>query len=172
MTVSIMRHMNFMTQTFVRFNKKGIFQNRMLTSPFSLHLFYNLKPSFAIGSMGNYDPSKQYYLLAPKNFLVRPLIIPQEFPISTESVNIDPDRIPSNISQHCRQLSNVFDHSLNSKVLKTYNVIASQDCTHSKLLFLTKRSQSVFRRNTIRIFHKMHLMLELPLTENFSKNQS
>ena len=131
----------------------------MLTSPFSLHLFYNLIPSFTIASLRNYDPSKQYFLLAPKKFLVRPLIIPQEFLLSTESVNIDPDCIPSKVSQPYRQLSNVSDHPLNNKALKIYNAFASQDCTHSKLLFLTRRSQNFFPRNNIRIFHKMHLML-------------
>ena len=125
--------------------KKGLFQNRMLTSPFSLHLFYNQKPSITIGSLRNYDSSKQYYLLALKKFRVWPLIIPQEFLISTESVDIDLDSNPSKVSQPCRQLSNVFDHPLNDKALKTYNVFASQDCNHSKLLFLTRQSnQNVF----------------------------
>ena len=63
----------------IKFTKTFIFQNRKFTSPFSLHLFYNLKTAITNGFFRNYDPLKQYYLFNPKKIPDRRLIIPQKF---------------------------------------------------------------------------------------------
>ena len=47
-----------------------IFQKIKCKSPFSLHFFYFLKLSFALGLLQNNDSSKQDYLFTPKTFLV------------------------------------------------------------------------------------------------------
>ena len=48
-----------------------ISQNKKFTSPFSLHLFYNLKTAYTIGCLRNDGPLKQYFSLKPKkNFLI------------------------------------------------------------------------------------------------------
>ena len=65
----------------------------------SLPWFYNLKPTDTNGSPRKNDPPKQNYLLTPKGFADRPLIIPQESLFSTDFVTIDPDWIPTEVSK-------------------------------------------------------------------------
>ena len=71
-----------------------IFQNKSLTSAFSLHLFHKLITAFTIRLLRNYDPLKQYYWVNPKNFPERLLIFPYEGLVSADSAHTDPDCIP------------------------------------------------------------------------------
>ena len=41
-----------------------IFQNHKFTSPFSYHSHYSLNRLFTIGTIRNYDPVKQYFILS------------------------------------------------------------------------------------------------------------
>ena len=55
-----------------------IFQNHQFTSPFSYHSHYSLNHLFTIGTIRNYDPVKQYYILTSYHDPTRPLFVPQE----------------------------------------------------------------------------------------------
>ena len=99
------------------FRKNFVLQNRKFTSPFSFDFLYNLKPAYTISSLWNFDVLKQYYLFTPKHFPDRPLIIPQECDISTESAQLDPDCILAIVAHPYPQLSEVFDQPLNEKAL-------------------------------------------------------
>ena len=121
-------------------NNNFIFQNRKFTSPFSFHLSYHIKPEFTKGSLRNYDPIKQYYLFTPKINPDRPILIPQECLNSSDSLNIDQETIPHKVSHPYPHLTKVFDHPLNDKAFKIYNVLASQDYSYNELIFLTAQS--------------------------------
>ena len=110
-----MRYKRFWDNCPPNFTKNFIFQNGTFTSPFSLHLFYNFKTAYTIGWLRNYDPFKQHHLFTPQKVPERTLIIPQECLISTDSAHIDPDCIPSTVSQQNPHSSKVFDHPLNDK---------------------------------------------------------
>ena len=54
--------------------------------------------------------------------------------------HIDQEKIPHKVSHPYPHLTKVFDHPLNDKAFKIYNVLASQDYTYNELLFLTAQS--------------------------------
>ena len=51
---------------------KIIFQNYKFTSPFCYHSHYSLNHLYTIGTIRNYDPAKQYYILFPYHDPTRP----------------------------------------------------------------------------------------------------
>ena len=55
-----------------------IFQNHKFTSPFSYHTHYSLNHLFTIGTIRNYDPVKQYYILTTYHDPTRLSFVPQE----------------------------------------------------------------------------------------------
>ena len=60
------------------------FQNHKVTSPFSYQSHYSFKHLFTIGTLRNYDPVKQYYILITYHDPTRPLFVPQETLIINE----------------------------------------------------------------------------------------
>ena len=128
------------------FTKYFIFQKRKYTSLFSLHLIYNLKTAYVIGSLRNDDPLNQYYISTPKNFLDRPLITPQNCLVSSDFVHNGPDCIPTTVVQPYPHLSKVFDHTPNNKAIKMNNTFASQHYSYKEHLLLTAQS-AVFIAN-------------------------
>ena len=103
-----------------------MYQKIKFTSPLSLHLFYEFKTAYTIGSLRNYDPLEHYILFISKIFFDRRLIVPRECLISTDSAQIDPDCIPTAAAQPYPRLSKAFDQPLKDKVVKMYNTFASQ----------------------------------------------
>ena len=55
-----------------------IFQNHKFTSSFSYQSHYSLNHLFTIGTIRNYDPVKQQYILTNYHDPTRPLFVPQE----------------------------------------------------------------------------------------------
>ena len=122
------------------FSKSFFFQNRKFSSPFLLYAVYNFTPACTINSLRHCDPLNQYYLSTPKYFPDRPLIIPQECHVSTDSAQIDPDSIPIAVALPYLHLSKVFDHKPNDKALKIYITLASQQHAFSEQFFVTAQS--------------------------------
>ena len=55
-----------------------IFQNHTFTSPFSYHNHYALNHHYTIGTIRNYDPVKQYYILTTYHDPTRLIFVPLE----------------------------------------------------------------------------------------------
>ena len=74
---------NLIYDTFLRdkninTTKSYIHINDQLTSPYFLNYGYKLKWNYAIGTLLNFDPIKNYYIFQPKEAPERPLIVPIE----------------------------------------------------------------------------------------------
>ena len=96
--------------------------------------------------MRNCDTLKQNYLFTPQKFLDRPLILPGEHPIVTDSSHIDSDCIPTTVSQRYIHLSKVFAPPLNNKELRTNNVFTSQAYSYIELHFLIAQSTNLISK--------------------------
>ena len=61
-------------------NKKSseLYFPKSFASPFSYHSHSSLNHLFTIGTIRNYDPGKQYYILNSYHDPTRPLFVPQE----------------------------------------------------------------------------------------------
>ena len=102
-------------------------------------MFYNWKNAYTIGSLRNFDPLKQYFLITPKEFSDRPLNVPQECLVSTYCAHIYPEGFPTTVAQLCPHLTEDFDHPLIDEAL----IVGTSDSKHyscSELLFLTAES--------------------------------
>ena len=73
-----------------------IFQNHRFTFPFSHHAHYSVNHFFAIGTIRNYDPVKQYYTLSPYNDPTRPRFVSQEA-LNLNNDFLLPTHIPTNV---------------------------------------------------------------------------
>ena len=95
-------------------------------SPFSLRLFYKLKPAHTIVSLRNYDPLKQSYLYDPESFSQKPLNNPRDCFISTDSAHIELNCMQITVADPSLHLSKASDRTLNDKALKLFIAPASQ----------------------------------------------
>ena len=139
--VSIKIHTIFLGTTFLLASQKLTYfkiEGLRFTSPFSLQLFHKLQPTYTIGPLRNYDSQKQNYLYTPQKFIDRPLILPGEHLIATDSSHSD--CIPTTVSQRYVHLSIVFSPPLNNKELKTNIDFASQHHSYTELHFLLAQS--------------------------------
>ena len=88
----------------------------------------------------SFDLLKPCCFVDPKITPDKVLNIPPECLISTDSTIKHQDWIPTKVSKPFPLLSEVLDHTLNSKAPKTHFDPASQHYTHSDLPFLTAQS--------------------------------
>ena len=79
-TPSVKKHHHQTYQLFLeqKHPQNFIFQNHKFASPFSYYFPYSLNHLFTIGTIRNYDPVKQYYILTTYHNSIRPLFVPQE----------------------------------------------------------------------------------------------
>ena len=96
-----------------------IFQNHKVTSPFSYHSHYSLNHLFTIGTIRNYDPVKQYFLLSSYHDPTRPLFVPQE----ALNVNDDfllPNHIPNAVPNFFPKMNKLVETPLDDHSRSLY----------------------------------------------------
>ena len=81
-------------------------------------LFFNLKPSYTLGSLRNDDSLEKFYFPTPKNFPARHSINLQQCISFTDSAQIASDRMPTKVSHPYPQFLKIFDHPLNDEDLQ------------------------------------------------------
>ena len=133
-----------------------IFQNHKFTSSFSYHSHYSLNHLFTIGTIRNYDPVKQYFVLSSYHDPTRPLFVPQE----ALNVNDDfllPTHIPNAVQNFFPKMTKLVETPLDDHSRSLYTALVHKHYSLAQLNFIIAKLSSFILKKTIQIFLIKHL---------------
>ena len=164
-----------------------IFQSHKFTSPFSYHSYYFLNHLFTIGTIRNYDPVKQYYILTSYHDPTRPFFVPQE----TFNVNDDfllPTHIPTAVPNFFPKMNKLEKTPLDNHSRSLYTVFVHIHHSLAQLKFIIAKLSSFIlkkqynsfpstKKISMKLFNLFQLFLLLhsftrPLLPIYSKLQT
>ena len=145
-SVKIFHHQLFLEQKHPQnFN----FQNHKFTSPFSYHSHYSLNHLFTIGTIRNYDPVKQYFVLSSYHYPTRPLFVTQE------ALNVDDDfLLPTHIPKFFfPKMNKLVETPLDDHSRSLYTALVRKHYSLAQLNFLLQTFPLLFSKNNTNISH-------------------
>ena len=135
---------NFTIRLFLFLEKKHpqnfIFQNHKFTSPISYHSHYSLNHLFTIGTIRNYDPVKQCFILSSYHDPTRPLFVPQE----ALNVNDDfllPTHIPNAVPNFFPKMNKLMETPLDDHSRSLYTALIHKHYSLAQLSFIIAKLQ-------------------------------
>ena len=128
-----------------------IFQNHKFTSPFSYHSHYSLNHLFTIGTIRNYDPVKQYFILSSYHDPTRPLFVPQE----ALNVNDDfllPTHIPNAVPNFFPKMNKLVETPLDDHSRSLYTALVHKHYSLAQLNFIIAKLSSFILKKQYKYF--------------------
>ena len=128
-----------------------IFQNHKFTSPFSFHSHYSLNHLFTIGTIRNYDPVKQYFVLSSYHDPTRPLFVPQE----ALNVNDDfllPTHIPNAVQNFFPKMTKLVETPLDDHSRSLYTALVHKHYSLAQLNFVIAKLSSFILKKQYKYF--------------------
>ena len=128
-----------------------IFQNHKFTSPFSFHSHYSLNHLFTIGTIRNYDPVKQYFVLSSYHDPTRPLFVPQE----ALNVNDDfllPTHIPNVVQNFFPKMTKLVETPLDDHSRSLYTALVHKHYSLAQLNFIIAKLSSFILKKQYKYF--------------------
>ena len=128
-----------------------IFQNHKFTSPFSYHSHYSLNPLFTVGTIRNYDPVKQYFILPSYHDPTRPLFVPQE----ALNVNDDfllPTHIPTAVPNFFPKMNKLVETPLDDHSRSLYTALIHKHYSLAQLNFIIAKLSSFILKKQYKYF--------------------
>ena len=128
-----------------------IFQNHKFTSPFSYHSHYSLNYLFTIGTIRNYDPVKQNFLLSSYHDPTRPLFVPQ----GALNVNDDfllPTHIPTAVYNFFPKMNKLVETPLDDHSRSLYTALVHKHYSLAQLNFIIAKLSSFILKKQYKYF--------------------
>ena len=125
-----------------------IFQSHKFTSPFSYHSHYSLNHLFTIGTIRNYDPVKQYFILSSYHDPTRPLFVPQEA-LNVHDDFLLPTHIPNAVPNFFPKMNKLVETPLDDHSRSLYTALIHKHYSLAQLNFIIAKLSSFILKKTI-----------------------
>ena len=128
-----------------------IFQNHKFTSPLSYHSHYSLNHLFTIGTIRNYDPVKQYYILTSYQDLTRPLFVPPEA-LNLYDDFLLPKHIPTAGPNFFPKMNKLVETPLDDHSHSLYTALVHKHYSFAQLNFIIAKLSSFILKKQYKYF--------------------